>query len=637
MKNVIIGTAGHIDHGKTTLVKVLTGIDADRLPEEKARGLTIDIGFAFFDLSKDIRVNFIDVPGHERFIKNMLAGATSVDAALLVIAADDGIMPQTREHLGILELLDVGHIIVVITKSDLADKDWLEMLEGEIKDLIYETRFKDARIVSVSSINNEGIDELKSAMVDLIAHINKNNDREAFRLPIDRAFTIQGFGCVVTGSVLGGKINVNDEVELLPMKRLVRIRGIEVNGTKEDNASAGQRAAINLAGVKSSDVYRGCELSIPGYLKPVSMVDCKLYLHRDTKKNLRNRTRIRFHIFTNEIIGRVILLDKEVLRPGEWGVVQVRLERPVAAERNDRYIIRSYSPAYTIGGGRVLRSNTLCLKRFKEDALNSLEILSSGKISDIAELIFVESRSYYLSTKDIQTALNLSELKALNIIEELINSGKLLAFGASEQSNAKFIHTKRLEKLQKQVDEVLERFHKENPLKSGIEEGILRSKINGGLSGELFSLLISGLIAEEKIRSVKGMIALYKFKVNMTDFDAQKLKFIEEIMIKAGFSPPSKDELISMINGEKRHIESLFRYLVETGDAVEVNKDLYYHNNVIDQLKGLISNYIKRNASISAAEFRDITKTSRKYAIPLLEYFDRIHFTKRTGDKRILF
>ncbi|MGR3317169.1 MAG: selenocysteine-specific translation elongation factor [Candidatus Anammoxibacter sp.] len=637
MKNIIIGTAGHIDHGKTALVKALTGIDADRLPEEKARGLTIDIGFAFFDLDENIRVNFIDVPGHERFIKNMLAGATSIDAALFVIAADDGIMPQTREHLEILDLLKIGNIIVVITKCDLVDNDWLEMLKEEIQSLINETGFKNARILSVSNINNTGIAELKSAMKDLISDVNKNNDREIFRLPIDRAFTISGFGCVVTGSVLGGRINVNDEVELLPMKTIARIRGIEVNGTRQNSASAGQRAAINLAGIKTADVYRGCELLQPGYLESVSMVDCELYLHQDTKKNLTNRARIRFHIFTNEIMGRVILLDKDVLKPGESGLAQIRLEKPVIAEKDDRYIIRSYSPAYTIGGGRVLRSNTRFIKRFKKEVLESLKTIASDDIAEITELTFVESTSYYLSTKDVQTALNLPELQVKNIIEKLVDKGKLFAFGASAHSNMKFVHFKRLEKLQKQTEECLKQFHDENPLRHGMEDNQLRLKLGKDLPGEVFSLLISKLIAGKNIRAAQSKVALYGFKINMSDHDIQKLESLETAIIKDGFSPPSVDELILKIDGEKKHIESLLNYLVETGRAVEVSRKLFYHKNVIEQLKELISNHMKKNESISAAEFRDITKTSRKYAIPLLEYFDKTRFTKRTGDKRILF
>lgn len=637
MKNIIIGTAGHIDHGKTALVKALTGIDTDRFPEEKARGLTIDIGFAFFDITKEIRVNFIDVPGHERFVKNMLAGATSVSAALLIIAADDGIMPQTREHLEIIDLLEINHIIVVITKCDLVEKDWLKMIEEDVKAFISSTKYKNARILPVSSVKKQGMDRLKTAIVDLITNININNNRDFFRLPVDRAFTVPGFGCVVTGSVIGGKISVNDEVDLLPKKIPVRIRGIEVNGSKQDCAFEGERAAINLAGIKSSDVYRGCELATSGKLMPSQIVDCELLLHTSAKKKLSNRTRIRFHIYTSEIIGRVILLNKDILKPGECALVQIRLEKPIIAERDDRYIIRSYSPAYTIGGGRILRLNTRRLKRFKKDVLMHLETLASSSINDIIELKFAESKPYCLSIKDIQRGINIPEQNINDIIAKLVDTRKLFVINVHGYSKTNFIHNKRLEKLQKQLEECLKQFHDKNPLKSGIEFTTLKSNINHELSGELYSFLLSKLSAEKKIKSVNNKISLYNFTPEISESEKKLLQLIEDIIIKEGFSPSPKDQMISKINGEKKQIESLFAFLGDAGKIVEVSENLYYHHNVLDQLKNSISNHIEKNSSISVAEFRNITNTSRKYIIPLLEYFDKIHFTKRTGDKRILF
>ena len=637
MKNIIIGTAGHIDHGKTALVKVLTGIDTDRFPEEKSRGLTIDIGFAFFDITKEIRVNFIDVPGHERFVKNMLAGATSVSAALLIIAADDGIMPQTREHLEIIDLLEINHIIVVITKCDLVEQDWLEMLEEDIKKFISNTKFKNARILPVSAIKKQGLDELKIALIDLITGINADNNREVFRLPIDRAFTIPGFGCVVTGSVIGGKISVNDEVDLLPNKTSVRIRGIEVNGSKQNCAYKGERAAINLAGIKSSDVYRGCELATLGKLIPSQIIDCELLLHYSAKKNLANRTRIRFHIYTSEIIGRVILLNKDILKPGECALVQIRLEKPIVAERDDRYIIRSYSPAYTIGGGRLLRLNTHHLKRFKKDVLMHLETLAGNNIDDIIELTFAESKSYCLSIKDIQQSINIPEQNIKDVITKLVESRKLFVIKAQEYSKTNFIHYKHLEKLQKQIEWCLKQFHGKNPLKSGIDFTILKSNIDHELSDELYSFLISTLLNKKNIKSVNNRLSLYYFNPEISGSEKKLLQFIEDIINKEGFSPPPKDQIISKVNGEKKQIESLFAFLVEVGKIVEVSENLYYHDNVLNQLKNSVSNYIEKNSSISVAEFRNITNTSRKYIIPLLEYFDKIHFTKRTGDKRVLF
>ena len=642
MKNVIIGTAGHIDHGKTTLVKALTGTDADRLPEEKARGLTIDIGFAFFDLDNDIRINFIDVPGHERFIKNMLAGATTIDAALLVIAADDGIMPQTREHLDILNLLGIKHLIVVITKCDIVDNEWLAMLHEEVENLLFKTIYKNAKILPVSSVNNKGITELKEAMVDLVSEINCPRTNTIFRLPIDRAFTIPGFGSVVTGSVKNGTISNNDEVELLPMQKIARVRGIEVNGTKSKSASVGQRAAINLVGVKLSDVYRGCELSIPGHMEPCKIVDCILFLHENAKKNLTNRARVRFHLFTNEIMARVILLNKDILKPGEECLAQIILERPIVVERNDRYIIRRYSPSYTIGGGKILRTNTRRLKRFNAKALNALEILAHNNIADIVELMLLESKFLCLSLKDLQTKLNLPNNDIQPIITKLLKNKKLIKSESNETANSKLMHLKTFEKLQAQVETILKQFHNQNPISQGVETSVLRSKaglkskIGTDLPPDLFSFLISTLHHEKKIKSENNKISLYDFNVKISDIDKKELQNIEKEMIKGGFTPLPIEEILSNVSkGTKK--EQIVKFLVENGTAVEVSKSIFYHKNIINQLKTLITDYINKNSAISAAEFRDLTHTSRKYTIPLLEHFDKVHFTKRIGDKRILY
>ena len=642
MKNVIIGTAGHIDHGKTTLVKALTGTDADRLPEEKARGLTIDIGFAFLDLNSDIRISFIDVPGHERFIKNMLAGATTIDGALLVIAADDGIMPQTREHLDILNLLEIKHIIVVITKSDMVDNEWLEMLREEIDNLLFKTIYRDAKILTVSSVNNKGITELKKAMVDLVSRINRPRANTTFRLPIDRAFTIPGFGSVVTGSVKNGTINNNDEVELLPMQKIARVRGIEVNGTKGNRASVGQRAAINLVGVKLSDVYRGCELSIPGHMEPCQIIDCVLFLHENAKKNLTNRARVRFHLFTNEIMARVILLNKDTLKPGEECLVQIILERPIVVERNDRYIIRRYSPSYTIGGGKILRSNVHRLKRFNDNVLHALKILARNNITDIIELMFLESKFHCLSLKDLQAKLNLPNNDINPHITKLLKDKKLIQTGSNETTDSKLMHLKTFEKLQAEVETILKQFHNQNPISHGLETSVLRlktglsSKINTDLPSDLFSFLISTLHHEKKIKSEDNKIFLYDFHVKISDIEKKELQNIEDEMIKGGFTPSPIEEILSNVSKGTNN-KQIVKFLVETGTAIEVSKAIFYHKNIINQLKMLITDYINKNSSISAAEFRDLTHTSRKYTIPLLEYFDKVHFTKRVGDKRILY
>lgn len=636
MKSVIIGTAGHIDHGKTSLVKVLTGVDTDRLPEEKARGLTIDIGFAFFDLNKDVRINFVDVPGHERFIKNMLAGATGIDAALLVVAADDGIMPQTREHLEILELLGIKNIFTAITKSDLVDKEWLTMVTVEVDALLNSAGFKDSTIIPVSSTNGDGIISLKEKLADLVLNIDCQRRRETFRLPIDRTFTVSGFGCVVTGSVVGGKVSVNDEIELLPAKIVSRIRGIEVNGEKKDYAVTGERAALNLAGIKSATVYRGCELSIKGYLEPVFLIDCELYLHPDTKKNLLNRARVRIHIFTSEVMGRVILLDRDVLKPGETCLVQLRLEKAIVAERGDRYIIRSYSPANTIGGGKVLRSYTHNLKRFKDSTIKPLKILASDNLCDIVELIISECSTYCLSVNEIQILLNVSVSIIKNVLDKLVSGKRVLIFNQSEPLNISMIHAGRLQAMEECLISILETFHKENKLESGIRSDNLKIKVDKDLSGEVFAYLITRLIEGGKIRTKDNKVSLYDFNINISVDDKTRIANIETIIKEQGYSPLTLEKLKPMLKGEMASNDRLLNYLIAEGTIVAINKEFYYHIDVINQLKEVLSIYINKNETIGVSEFRDLTNTTRKHAVPLLEYFDKTHFTKRIGDKRVL-
>lgn len=374
IEHIIIGTAGHIDHGKTSLVKALTGIDTDRLPEEKKRGLTIDLGFAYLDLDSNRRVSVVDVPGHERFVKNMLAGATSINLILFVIAADDGVMPQTIEHLEIINLLGIKHGIIALTKKDLVTDEWLAIVQDDVKNILTGTTLEHALIIPVSVVTGEGIEACKSTIRGLLTQIRTQSSIRVFRMPIDRSFTISGYGCVVTGPVMGGQVSVEDEIEILPTKKVLRVRGIEVTGERVNTAFAGQRAAINLSGIKSTEIQRGYELSIPGYLQPTNIVDASLRLIRSAKNPFKNRTRIRFHINTSEVMGRVILLDRDALKPGEEALCQFLLENFITIEREDRFIIRSYSPAYTIGGGKVLRYNTTRLKRFRENTLKTLKI-----------------------------------------------------------------------------------------------------------------------------------------------------------------------------------------------------------------------------------------------------------------------
>ncbi len=637
IEHIIIGTAGHIDHGKTSLVKALTGIDTDRLPEEKQRGMTIDLGFAYLNLDANRRVSIVDVPGHERFVKNMLAGATSINLVLFVIAADDGIMPQTIEHLEIINLLGIKHGLVALTKKDIVTDEWLAVVQEDIRKILTGTTLECAPVIPVSTVTGEGVDACKAAIKELISQIQTQSINRVFRMSIDRSFTVSGYGCVVTGPVLGGQVSVEDEVEILPIKRISRIRGIEVTGERVGKAFAGQRAAINLSGIKSGEVHRGYEISIPGYLQPANIVDVSLRLIKSTKHPLKNRARVRFHINTSEIMGRVILLDRDQLNPGEETFGQILLEDVITVEREDRFIIRSYSPAYTIGGGKVLRYNTIRLKRFREETLKTLNILASGNIPDIAEQVYLSSvvsrgeRPFAPTIGDISRQVNIHPSVAESSIAGLVNKGVLLEFNIDGKNV--IVHRNVISSLKEQILDTLRVFHKENPLKIGVDESHLKTLLGKNIYPPLIAATLAILKSEKAFKVVDNKLSLANFEIEVSTQDKGKADKIEELFLNAGFTPPAAEEIYAKFGVLSKPIISL---LIEQKKLISVENGLYFHAGVLDKLKEIIKDHINKHGSISVAQFRDLTKASRKYAVPLLEYFDAIHFTKRTGDVRIL-
>ncbi|MFQ5862274.1 MAG: selenocysteine-specific translation elongation factor [Candidatus Brocadiales bacterium] len=636
MKRVVIGTAGHIDHGKTVLITALTGIDTDRLPEEKTRGITIDLGFAFMDIDEGLRVGIVDVPGHERFVKNMLAGATGIDLAMLVIAADDGVMPQTVEHLEILELLGIKHGIIVLTKKDLVGEDWLGLVKEDVKRLVNRTFLRNAPMKVVSSVTGEGIPELRETLRELILSLQEERVRGVFRLPIDRAFTIQGFGCVATGTVSNGEIKVGDEVEILPLKKSVRVRGIEVHGEKTDFAHQGQRAALNLSGVKTSEVHRGFQLSVPGYLEPVQMVDCYLQYLPTARKSLGNGERIRFHIATSEVMGRTVLLDKEVLKPGESAFVQYRLEEPIVAERGEYYVIRSYSPCRTIGGGKVLRgAYTRKLKRFREETLAPLRLLLEGTDQEIVEHAFLEPTHNLLSDEEISRRLNICPSRVKEVINVLTEKGVLVSI--KEDSRVFSVHRQKFSATRAEILRHIEEFHKANPVKRGIEGAALRTKLPRGLPLPLLSRILADLQREGVIVTSGQRIAMAGHQVRLSESDKKVMKSIEDSFLKDRFTPPSLEKLLPKDPPERERFGSFLNLLVEEGTLIEVEPALYFHAKVIEELRDILERSIKERGSMAVADFRDLIGASRKYVVPLLEYFDRVHLTKRVGDKRVLY
>ncbi len=634
MKRAVIGTAGHIDHGKTTLVKALTGIDPDRLPEEKARGMTIDLGFAYMDLEGGWRLGIVDVPGHERFVKNMLAGATGIDIALLVVAADDGVMPQTLEHLEILKLLGLKHGVIVISKTDLVEREWLELVKEDVRDLVKGTSLEGTPIVEVSSLKKEGIDELKRTISGILEGMEEETVEGFFRLPIDRAFTIQGFGCVVTGTVLSGQVKMGEEVELLPVKEIVRVKGIEIHGEKVECAVRGQRAALNLGGIKTSEVRRGFELSVPGYLNPTELVDSYLHHLSSARRPIQNGERVRLHIATSEVMGRVVLLDKESLKPGEEAFVQFRLEGPVVAERGERYVIRSYSPCRTIGGGKVLRSSAYKLKRLEEGTIKELRLLLEGNERKIIEQTLTNSKHYLLSEEDLVRFLNIYPARVKEAVEELTAKGILEK--VREDSRVLLASRQRLDSIKLDVLKKLEDFHKANPLRLGMEELSLRTQLVGVVTPSLLSLILTELNQEGHIKILEHKISRSNFKITLAEGDKKILETLERAFLEAKFSPPGFEALLPQEPSYQDTYKNLLSLLLEQKTLIEVEQGLYFHKKVVEELKKFISDVIKDRGYITVADLRDLIHTSRKYAVPLLEYLDKIHFTKREGDKRIL-
>ncbi len=662
IEHIIIGTAGHIDHGKTSLVKALTGIDTDRLPEEKRRGLTIDLGFAYLDLDENRRVSIVDVPGHERFVKNMLVGATSINLVLLVIAADDGVMPQTIEHLEIINLLGIKHGLIVLTKKDLVTDEWLAIVREDVKKTVSGTSLEHAPIIPVSVITGEGIETCETMIKELIAQIQVRNSIRVFRMPIDRSFTISGYGCVVTGPILGGQVSVEDEIEILPMKRALRVRGIEVTGERVTSAFAGQRAAVNLAGIKSSEIRRGYELSIPGYLQPAKTIEALLRLIKSAKNPLKNRARIRFHLNTSEVMGRVVLLDRDVLKPGEEALCQFLLEDFVTTEREDRFIIRAYSPAYTIGGGKVLRNNTVRLKRFQEKALHILKILAGGNLPDVVEQAYLDNthvyrgeRPFAFTVGDISRRVNIHPSVAENVIAGLVKKGLLLKFLIEGKEG--IVHRDVIASVKEHILNTLSAFHKENPVKTGIEESQLRALVSAGFLSApktekarvgksrsrppfadttqpfLFTAALSVLKNEKVVKIMDNKLSLMDFKLEVSTKDKGAADKIEEAFLKAGFTPPSLQEIMTKFGASGKTAISL---LVEQKKLMMLENGLYFHAMTLTKLKELVRTHVTRNGPMSVAQFRDMSGTTRKYAVPLLEYFDAIHFTKRTGDVRVV-
>ena len=637
MPSIIVGTAGHIDHGKSALVRALTGTDPDRLPEEKRRGITIDLGFADLQLG-DLRLGFVDVPGHERFIKNMLAGAHGIDVVALVIAADEGVMPQTREHFDICRLLGVQQGLVVITKSDLVESEMLPLVEDETKELVSGSFLENSPVVTVSAKTRAGLDELKSTIAEVAGHVRPRNAEQITRLPVDRVFSMKGFGAVVTGTLISGRIAEGDELELLPSRVAVRVRGAQVHGKPVAIAEAGQRTAVNLSGVDVSDVERGMILAAPRRLRATQIIDASVSMLPNAPRSLRSRARVRVHIGAAEVLGRVRVLDESgEIGAGSRGLVQLRLESPIIALHDDRFVIRSYSPQQTIAGGVVL--HPFAVKHRSRELANTRQLLQALMETDrvLKFQTFVEfSGERGSRLEDVGAATGWTD-DVLQLVAADTRSHSALT-----DAGGVFLSTGHFDTYARRVKEELEKFHKREPLAKGLVRETLREKVFAHSATEIFSSVLSALEAQKVLVSEKDTVRAYSHSVDLSDQDRELRQAFEQAYKAAGVEAPSVDEVMTrtgVASSGRQHARKILQLLIDGGKIIRIQGEMMMHGAVIEDLKRKLTEYGAKNEPdrlIDVATFKEIAGVSRKYAIPLLEYFDRVRVTRRAGDKRII-
>jgi selenocysteine-specific elongation factor len=631
IKSVIVGTAGHIDHGKSSLVEALTGTHPDRLEEEKRRGITIDLGFAFL-AEHGVRFGFVDVPGHERFVSNMLAGAAGVDVLLLVIAADESIKPQTREHFDICRLLGVQRGVVALTKSDLVDADTAGLVRLEIEEYLRGSFLEAAPIIPVSAKTHAGLPELKQALLAAAQQAVGKDVARYFRLPIDRAFAIKGFGAVVTGTLISGSAAPNDEVELFPPGKRLRIRGLQSGGSTVDRATAGQRTAINLAGIEHTALRRGMVLATPGKFRATRRIDARLELLRSAPK-MKHRSRVHFHAGTCETVAELLLHGQKELAPGQNAFAQLRLQDDLLVLPGDRFIIRQFSPVITIGGGVVL--DPLARRPTLRDTgrVAFLKILERGdRVETLAAM--TERATLGLTFEEIIARTGWLETEIRATAQTLADSGR-----------AKIVSTEPLALLSgRTFDEVrlkiaarVEKFHKENPLLPGISREDLRSSLGKRVRPETFRAALDELLSQKKLEAHGEIVKRAGAAINLDPEEARAKEQIEKAFAVAGLAVPAVKEVLSKLPVEQRRAEKILQILLREKILVRVTPELIFHRDALAQLRDRLAAFKKvKGERISVPGFKELTGITRKYAIPLLEYLDRERVTRRAGDERVI-
>lgn len=631
MNNIIIGTAGHVDHGKTCLIRALTGIETDRLREEKKRGITIELGFAYLDLPDGGRAGIIDVPGHEKFVRNMLAGAGGIDLALLIVAADEGVMPQTVEHLGILSLLEIQHGIIVLTKTDMVDEDWRELVAEDIRSQVKGTFLEDAPLIPVSSYTGEGIEELRQEIFRQISLLGGKKLDIPFRIPVDRVFSMEGFGTVITGTMIEGQLKEGDEVMLYPGEKMGKVRNIQVHSQSVDTAYAGQRVAVNFSNLKKSDIQRGDVVAVPGSMHTTMMVDVRLNVLKDAKRVIKNTSRLHFYHGSREVLCKAVLLEGDVLEAGQSAFAQLRLEEEVALKAGDHFVVRFYSPLETVGGGVVLDPSPFKRRRGDEQALEGLRVLEKGSLKDKIEQGIREGSPHYrlLDFVAVQFGASLEEARAL--AGELEQEGKIVRIAGDL-----YLHRDFAEAQGKRLSEILREYHTANPLKEGMKKEEVRTRFLPRQEQAVADGMLAYYEKVERIKITNGLVSLFKFKVKLDEEASRMMKEMEKIYLDGGYAPPATEDVLAQMGKDQKKAQQVHNALIGAGTLVRMDAQICFARQHYDEAVERIKERIRAQGQITLGEVRDLLGTSRKYAMVILETLDREKVTKKVGDARVL-
>ncbi len=639
MREIVLGTAGHVDHGKTSLIRALTGIETDRLKEEKKRGITIELGFAYLDLPCGHRLGIVDVPGHEKFVKNMVSGVMGMDLVAFIVAADEGIMPQTREHFEICRLLGVKEGIIVITKKDMVEAEWLDMVEEEVRDFCVGSFLEEAPLLRVSSTTGEGIAELKEELDHFVGRQELKEVYGPFRLPVDRVFAMKGFGAVITGTSISGRVAIGEELRFYPSELIAKVRGLQVHSQSVEEVEAGHRTAINLQGVDTALIERGMVAATPGSLQPGFMLDCDFLYLAANEKPLKHRTRVRIHLGTAEVMGRISLLEQDELLPGDTAAVQLLFEEPIAVWPGDRYVVRSYSPATTIGGGRVLgnqpaRKRKRATEHDRQVNGEVFQILQHGTVEEQILLFLEESQTTGLTADELSIRIGLFGKQLKKVMTGPLSTRKIVVVDSASQ---RYLAKKVSDGVEETLLATLAAFHCDNPLQSGLSKEELRSGLGRRVEQKVFQFCLGELLKKELVVQEESVVRLTTHQVALQADEKALQRDLEEWYRQKGLATATiRESMDHFADAPEIMVKEVLALLLRQGQLVKISESLYYHIDTINGLAQELIAFISREGEIDAPRFKELTGLTRKFSIPLLEYFDKIKLTIRVGDTRVL-